>query len=329
MKLAVMRSSPLSVKDQIKRQIRIMIDDKELMPGQALPSAKDLADILNVNRNTVAGAYRELAAERILKTVVGSGTFVREDIVTTSTDALREIFDEAFDKAVAAGFSPDGITDFLLGAVTTRFGSIAAARVLVVECNQPGLETISRALRTEFSVKTTDVLIQHLETSPQILAELLSEADLIVCGLNHVEDLRKIIPVIDVEIVGVLFKPHIQVMNAFLRLPQGTKVGLTCVNQRSTESFFKEIIFSGGSSLTKMWAGQDNVERLMKLVEQCQVIFATNFVYDRIVLMARPGTRVVKVDLSLDRANLDLVRERLLLAVCRRTRGESVQGRMP
>ncbi|MFH1114570.1 MAG: GntR family transcriptional regulator [Pseudomonadota bacterium] len=314
MKLVVRRNSPLSVKDQIKRQIRIMIDGKELMPGQALPSAKDLANILNVNRNTVAGAYRELAAEGILKTVVGSGTFVREDIVTTSTDALREIFDEAFDKAVAAGFSPDGITDFLLGAVTTRFGSIAGARVLVVECNQPGLETISRALRTELSVKTTDVLIQHLESSPQSLPELLSEADLIVCGLNHVEDLRKITPVIDVEIVGVLFKPHIQVMNELLRLPRGTKVGLTCVNQRSTESFFKEIILSGGSSLCKMWAGQDNVEGLRNLVDQCRVIFATNFVYERIVSMAAPGTRVVKVNLSLDRANLDLVRERLLSA---------------
>ncbi len=324
MKLLAKHSSPLSIKDQIKRQIRMMIDSHELEPGQALPSAKDLANILGVNRNTVAGAYRELMVEGILKTVVGSGTFVREDIVAASTDSLQEIFDEAFDKAVAAGFGPDRIIDFLLGKISTHLGSTAGARVLVVECNQPGLEMISAALKSEFSAETNEVLVQDLESQPYLLGELLSGVDLVVCGLNHVEDLRRITPNIDVEIVGVLFKPHIEVMNELMRLPRGTKVGLTCVNQRSTESFFKEIIFSGGSSVTKMWAGQDNVEGLQRLVDQCQVIFATNFVYDRIVSMARPCTRVVKFNLSLDRANLDLVRERLLLAMSGRSRRKFV-----
>jgi DNA-binding transcriptional regulator YhcF (GntR family) len=323
MKLVVRHGGPLSLKDQIKRQIRFMIDSRELEPGQALPSARDMAGLLSVNRNTLAGAYRELTAEGILRTVVGSGTFVREDIVTTSTDALQEIFNEAFDKAITAGFGPDKITDFLLGKIATDFKGTAGARVLVVECNQPSLETISRALMSEFPVQTSEVLIQHLEKEPNRFKELLSDVDLVVCGLNHLEELKTIAPDMDVEVVGVLFQPHIQVMNELMSLPKGTKVGLTCVNQRSTESFFKKIIFDGGSSLTKMWAGQDNIDGLRKLVDHCQVIFATNFVYDTIVSMAGSGTRVVKVNLSVDKANLELVRERLILARNRRSRRKS------
>lgn len=328
MDMAVQRKSPLSIKGQIKRQIRIMIDCRKLVPGQPLPSAKDLANLLGVNRNTVADAYRELAAEGILKTLVGSGTFVREDVVAASTDVLEEIFDEAFEKAVAAGFGPDRITDVLLGRITTHFGSTAGARVLVVECNDPGLETISRALRSEFSVETVEVLIQDLETQRGRSQGLLSEVDLVVCGLNHIEELKKVASDIHVEIVAVMFNPHIQVMNELIRLPPGTKVGLTCVNQRSTESFFREIILSGGSSLITMWAGQDNADGLKALVEQCHVILATSFVYDRIISMAAPDTRVVKVSLSIDRANLDLIRERLMLVKAGRARGSSSERKM-
>jgi GntR family transcriptional regulator len=322
MKIVVLHNSPIGIKEQIKRQIRFLIHSRELEAGQALPSAKDLAKLLNVNRNTIAIAYRELSLEGILKTVVGTGTFVREDIVTAPTDILHEIFDEAFDKAITAGFNPDRIVDFLLDKAATHFESSVGARVLIVECNQPGLETISRALRSEFSVQTSEVLIQDLEEEPHRVKEFLSDVNLVVCGLNHMEDLRRIAPDIDVEVVGVLFKPHIRVMNELMRLPKGTKVGLTCFNQRSTESFFKEIIFSGGSSLTMMWAGQDNIKQLRKLLDQCQVIFATSFVYDRIAAMAGSDKKVIKVDLTLDRTDIDLVRERLMLVMKKRSQGQ-------
>jgi GntR family transcriptional regulator len=314
MPIVLHKKSPFGIKDQIKRQVRIMVDSAELPVGQALPSARDMAETLNINRNTVLAAYRELVAEGVLETVVGSGTFIKERKVQRETDALERIVDEALEKAVYAGFSPEQITELLLHRVTTYFPGTEGRRILVVECNQEALDDISATLRRDLSVETTHALIQDLESDPRLAAKQLSHADLIVCGFNHVEELKKVVPQPSVEVVAVLLKPEIRIMNELTRLPSGTAVGFTCATQRSTETFYREAILSGGATLIKIWAGLDQGPELQTLLEKCQVIYASHYVYDRIVHMTDPNRRVVKVQLTIDQANVDLIRERLTLA---------------
>ncbi len=59
------------------------------MPGgQKLPSTRDLADELQISRNTVLNAYEQLAAEGYLESVQGGGTYVTtvlpEELLTAS-----------------------------------------------------------------------------------------------------------------------------------------------------------------------------------------------------------------------------------------------------
>jgi GntR family transcriptional regulator/MocR family aminotransferase len=61
---------------QIYRQVRAMILDGRLTPGQPLPASRELAGRLAVSRNTVATAYDRLAAEGFLVGRVGAGTYV-------------------------------------------------------------------------------------------------------------------------------------------------------------------------------------------------------------------------------------------------------------
>jgi DNA-binding transcriptional regulator YhcF (GntR family) len=313
MSIVLHKKSPFGIKDQIKRQIRIMVDSGELSVGQALPSARDMAKTLNINRNTVLAAYRELVMEGILETVVGSGTFIKERKVQRETDALKQILDEACEKALHAGFSLDQISDFLLHQATSYFQGTEGARVLVVECNHEALDYISATLRRDLSVQTTNVLIQELESDPRLAEELLSDIDLIVCGFNHVEELRNVVPSPPVEVVAVLLKPEIRIMNELTQLSPGTSVGFTCATQRSTETFYREAILSGGSSLIKIWAGLDQGPELQRLLEKCSVIFASHYVYDRIISMTEADKRVIKVELAIDRSNIELIRERLAL----------------
>lgn len=318
MDIVLHKNGPLGLKDQIKRQIRVMVEGGELRPGQILPSAKDLAKGLNVNRNTVAAAYREMVAEGLLTSVVGSGTFVREDAVKSPTQTLRTIVDEAFGKAVASGFSPDQITDFVLNRVTTYFGTTGGARVLVVECSQEACDDISGTLERQLSVETTRLLIDQLEEHPLIASEYLSDVDLVVCGFNHVEQFRRAVHGTSIDTVAVMRKTDVRIMNELMQLPMGTKVGLACANRRSTETLSQEDMFTCGTSFIKMWPGEGNPAVLRKLVDQCHVIFATSYVYDHILSIAGPDTRVIKVDMSIDQANIDLIRERLILARARR-----------
>ncbi|MEE8507672.1 MAG: winged helix-turn-helix domain-containing protein, partial [Myxococcota bacterium] len=62
---------------QIADHIRSEIAADVFGAGARLPAIRALARSLRVNRDTVALAYEELAAEGVVESAVGRGTFVR------------------------------------------------------------------------------------------------------------------------------------------------------------------------------------------------------------------------------------------------------------
>jgi len=72
------RKSNVPLYMQIKLAIKRMIEQGILPSGHKLPSSRDLAAQLGVNRNTVNNAYEELIADDYLEAHVGQGTFVKK-----------------------------------------------------------------------------------------------------------------------------------------------------------------------------------------------------------------------------------------------------------
>ncbi|GAB6189596.1 GntR family transcriptional regulator [Marinitoga arctica] len=68
--------SHVPVYEQIKAKIKMKILNNEIRKGEYIPSIRNLAQILGVNLNTVARAYRELEQENIIKSVRGKGYIV-------------------------------------------------------------------------------------------------------------------------------------------------------------------------------------------------------------------------------------------------------------
>lgn len=66
---------------QIVEQIQHGALRGSLAAGERLPSVRQLALDLGVNANTVARAYRDLEAARVIETRAGTGTFVSADAV--------------------------------------------------------------------------------------------------------------------------------------------------------------------------------------------------------------------------------------------------------
>lgn len=74
--LSLDRSSVTPVFVQLSDQLGQLIRAGSLLAGQRLPGTRQLADLLNVNRQTVVAAYDEATAQGWLETRPGSGTFV-------------------------------------------------------------------------------------------------------------------------------------------------------------------------------------------------------------------------------------------------------------
>ncbi len=71
-------SSRQPLAEQIAAAVRGALAEGQLTPGERLPTAKELAEVLGVNANTVLAAYRTLREEGIVEFRRGRGVRVSE-----------------------------------------------------------------------------------------------------------------------------------------------------------------------------------------------------------------------------------------------------------
>ena len=88
---------------QIVDQIRYGIASDRLMPGEQLPTVRELAVHLSVNPNTVRKAYSELEILGILDTQQGTGTFVSDRQVEIGDAEKERMLRQICDELVARG----------------------------------------------------------------------------------------------------------------------------------------------------------------------------------------------------------------------------------
>ena len=80
MRLWLNRTGEVSLREQLITQVQLAILCRELLPGQRLPSIRELARRHGIHSNTVSGAYSELEAEGWLELRRGSGVYVRNTL---------------------------------------------------------------------------------------------------------------------------------------------------------------------------------------------------------------------------------------------------------
>ena len=82
MELSLLIEGRKHLSDQVYHGIRRAILDGRLRVGERLPASRELAQQLNVSRNTVLAAYGRLLSEGYLNSNVGSGTYVAQHAST-------------------------------------------------------------------------------------------------------------------------------------------------------------------------------------------------------------------------------------------------------
>ena len=74
--LSVDRGTGIPLGEQLAGRIRAAVEDGTLVPGDRLPSVRELADRAGVNVNTVRAVYARLESEGRVSSEQGRGTFV-------------------------------------------------------------------------------------------------------------------------------------------------------------------------------------------------------------------------------------------------------------
>ncbi|HUO16923.1 MAG TPA: GntR family transcriptional regulator [Verrucomicrobiae bacterium] len=109
--------SGVPVYRQLIDQVRAGIAAGSLLPGDQLPTVRQLAVDLAINPNTVMRAYRELELGGLLETHQGTGTFISEKKLEKKAAErerqLNQLAAEIAARAGAAGFTVEDLIDRL------------------------------------------------------------------------------------------------------------------------------------------------------------------------------------------------------------------------
>ena len=135
---------------QIVEALRSSIDAGQLPPYTRLPSSRQLARQLSVNRITVVNAYAELEAEGLVKSHVGRGTFVAEVPTPIPGEKGAPAWRPPLQKLPHHSLNPNQVvremmrTDRHPGVISFALGSPAGDFIPVVEFRQALNEVLRR-----------------------------------------------------------------------------------------------------------------------------------------------------------------------------------------
>jgi GntR family transcriptional regulator len=107
---------------QLIDQVQAAIAGGLLVPGDQLPTVRQVAVDLEINPNTVMRAYREMEIRGILDTQQGTGTFVAQQTVDRDavehSRGLEQLVEEFAARAGAGGFNLEELMMALRDRVT-------------------------------------------------------------------------------------------------------------------------------------------------------------------------------------------------------------------
>jgi GntR family transcriptional regulator len=111
---------------QLVLQVRRAVLRGVLVPGDRLPTAREVVAALAINPNTVLKAYTQLEHEGIAYSRPGLGTFIADTapapVPATEQRRLRPALDAWVESARAAGLSGEAVRSLVDAAIENAYG---------------------------------------------------------------------------------------------------------------------------------------------------------------------------------------------------------------
>jgi len=120
MEIVIDIEDPVPLFSQLIAQIKQAIINKQILPGDALPSIRQLANDLDVNNKTIAKAYRLLERDSVIQAKGYRGSFIHPDAVANCTVNLNELTIEKLSNVINE-LQQIGVTD---SEIRVAFGNL-------------------------------------------------------------------------------------------------------------------------------------------------------------------------------------------------------------
>ncbi len=211
MEFFIDRDLPVPLRTQLHGLIEYGIACGELLPGEALPSVRELAEKIGVAPMTVSQVYADLKAEGLIDTRPGSGTFVSDSLQarlagrSDQTNLHRHI-DALIEQSRALGIRSAEFVSLVSSRVFYRESLGQRMRIVMIGLFPEATASYARfiAARLGKGVVVESLTISAIERDPETRARANS-ADLAITFANRHREVAALVP--STKVVTISFTP--------------------------------------------------------------------------------------------------------------------------
>jgi DNA-binding transcriptional regulator YhcF (GntR family) len=320
MDLKLNRKNQLPVHAQLKAQLVYLIQSGQMRPGTQLPTVRQLAGFLRVNRNTVSKVFSEMQREGHISCEPGRGTFVsaakaKSESKVESMHKLLAVVDEALDRAGKLGFSPEEL--FLTLYARTQAspatpGGERDVKALFIECSLPELKLFSEELKKELSIQVDSMLVGDFPKTVGKDLESLRRYGLIITTFYHIREVQSLLEDSGLEVVALMVDTSLETLMRLTSLPEGTKVGVACTTAAGAENMNLSIQRAGLKHLRVITGCSEKKSSMQKMMAEASVVVCSSLVEGKLRALAPKGKEIIVDNKRIDKAGIEMLRSRLI-----------------
>jgi DNA-binding transcriptional regulator YhcF (GntR family) len=319
MDLKLNRKNQLPIHTQLKAQLTHLIRTKELADGAQLPTVRQLAGFLRVNRNTVSKVFSEMEREGYLSCVPGRGTFVSSPKMESrmkveKMQKLLTVVDDAIGRAKTLGFSPEefSLTLYARTQTASKPAKLPQASALFVECNLPETKLLSEELRKELSLRVDPILVDDFKQLVERTPASLRQYSFVITTFYHIREVQALLSETGMEAIALLVEMSLDTLMRLTTLPEGTKVGVACYNWAGSENMKLSIENAGLKHLRLILGCGEDRQSLLKMLKEATIIVCSNLMEEKIRALAPRGKEIIVNQKKLEKAGIEMLRSRLM-----------------
>ena len=313
--LRVNRQSAVPVHVQLETQIRHLISTGSLKSGVQLPTVRQLAGFLRINRNTVARALADLHQDGYVESCQGRGTFVVDRPPSREGRAARileRLVQDALDRARRLGFTHEELLATIAAhSPQGRTARSVRTRAVLVECNQPELSHYREQLEEELPVHVDRLLVEEFKARAAREPRFLKDYRAVITTFFHIHEVKQALPQGAPPAVALLSEANISSLLRLTELPEGTTIGLVCNSPLGSENLLSSIQSAGLAHLAPVLASADDPWSVDRMLEKTRTIVCSEQAVDHIRARVPLDVEVIIAHRRLDAGGIEMLRDLL------------------
>ena len=297
-------TSPTSPLGFIEEAILLQIAKGQHVPGDKLPSCRQLGGLLSVSHNTVYSSYRHLEQRGIVEAVHGSGfRLVNTNVgMQDLTNLLKRRLKEIIVQARQTGYSQAQVQQAFEHSLKEMFDD-QVPTVAFIECSHEAASRLADHLQRRVLANVRPVV---MPPDVPALQRAVFGADVICTTLYHLAEVEEMLKMHN-QVIGIKHVPETEGLLQVARLEKGAHVLLLGRNQRTVDNLAHTMNSYHVDVASAVLLDDTTQEDF----EQADVVVTTIELRNVCRKLVKGHTEVIYITYSVDPQSVDYLRKRV------------------